>query len=284
VHLRFLTYNYSIFMDNLSGIQPKQTEFNLAILNGEEVSLPTDDLYIPPNALKIFLESFEGPLDLLLYFIKKQNIDILQIDVSKITDQYVQYIDMMEKLQFDLVGEYLVMAAYLTEIKSRMMLPKEFDDEGEEGDPRAELIRRLQEYERYKEASNNLESMPRVNRDFFIASSALPEFESKESLPTIEISQLSKIFTELVERQKLNISHIIEFEKLSTREKMSHILELLVKDKFLDFSKICKSEDGRIGIIVNFLAMLELVKDSLITIIQSEDFGQIHLSAKEEIH
>ena len=126
--------------------------------------------------------------------------------------------------------------------------------------------------------------MPRVNRDFFIASSALPEFESKESLPTIEISQLSKIFTELVERQKLNISHIIEFEKLSTREKMSHILELLVKDKFLDFSKICKSEDGRIGIIVNFLAMLELVKDSLITIIQSEDFGQIHLSAKEEIH
>lgn len=284
MHLRFLTYNYSIFMDNLSGIQPKQAEFNLAILNGEEVSLPTDDLYIPPNALKIFLESFEGPLDLLLYFIKKQNIDILQIDVSKITDQYVQYIDMMEKLQFDLVGEYLVMAAYLTEIKSRMMLPKEFDDEGEEGDPRAELIRRLQEYERYKEASNNLESMPRVNRDFFIASSALPEFESKESLPTIEISQLSKIFTELVERQKLNISHIIEFEKLSTREKMSHILELLVKDKFLDFSKICKSEDGRIGIIVNFLAMLELVKDSLITIIQSEDFGQIHLSAKEEIH
>ena len=284
MHLRFLTYNYSIFMDNLSGIQPKQAEFNLAILNGEEVSLPTDDLYIPPNALKIFLESFEGPLDLLLYFIKKQNIDILQIDVSKITDQYVQYIEMMEKLQFDLVGEYLVMAAYLTEIKSRMMLPKEFDDEGEEGDPRAELIRRLQEYERYKEASNNLESMPRVNRDFFIASSALPEFESKESLPTIEISQLSKIFTELVERQKLNISHIIEFEKLSTREKMSHILELLVKDKFLDFSKICNSEDGRIGIIVNFLAMLELVKDSLITIIQSEDFGQIHLSAKEEIH
>lgn len=271
-------------MDNLAGIQPKQAEFNLAILNGEEVSLPTDDLYIPPNALKIFLESFEGPLDLLLYFIKKQNIDILQIDVSKITDQYVQYIEMMEKLQFDLVGEYLVMAAYLTEIKSRMMLPKEFDDEGEEGDPRAELIRRLQEYERYKEASNNLESIPRVNRDFFIASSALPEFESRENMPTIEISQLSAIFAELIERQKLNVSHIVEFEKLSTREKMSYILELLVKDKFLDFSKICKSEDGRIGIIVNFLAMLELVKDSLITIIQSEDFGQIHLSAKEEIH
>ena len=138
-------------MVKTSVFQPKQAEFNLAILNGEEVSLPSDDLYIPPNALKIFLESFEGPLDLLLYFIKKQNLNILEIDVSRITDQYVQYIELMEKIQFDLVGEYLVMAAYLTEIKSRMMLPKEFDDENEEDDPRAELIRRLQEYERYKD-------------------------------------------------------------------------------------------------------------------------------------
>ena len=271
-------------MDNLAGIQPRQAEFNLAILNGEEVSLPTDDLYIPPNALKIFLESFEGPLDLLLYFIKKQNIDILQIDVSKITDQYVQYIEMMEKIQFDLVGEYLVMAAYLTEIKSRMMLPKEYDDDGEESDPRAELIRRLQEYERYKAASNNLEEMPRINRDFFVSSSALPEFETKENMPTVDIKQLAQIFSELIDRQKLNVSHLVQFEKLSTREKMSLILELLVKDKFLEFFKVCKKEDGKIGIIVNFLAMLELVKDSLITIIQSEDFGKIYLSAKEEIH
>ena len=267
-----------------SVFQPKQAEFNLAIVNGEEVSLPSDDLYIPPNALKIFLESFEGPLDLLLYFIKKQNLNILEIDVSRITDQYVQYIELMEKIQFDLVGEYLVMAAYLTEIKSRMMLPKEFDDENEEDDPRAELIRRLQEYERYKEASNKIEKLPRVNRDFYIASSALPEFESKENFATVDVSKIPQVFAELIERQKLNVNHVIEFEKLSTREKMSYILDLLVNDKYLDFFKICIVEEGKIGIIVNFLALLELVKDSLITLIQSEDFGQIHLSAKEEIH
>ena len=279
-----MPYNCAIFMVKTSVFQPKQAEFNLAILNGEEVSLPSDDLYIPPNALKIFLESFEGPLDLLLYFIKKQNLNILEIDVSRITDQYVQYIELMEKIQFDLVGEYLVMAAYLTEIKSRMMLPKEFDDENEEEDPRSELIRRLQEYERYKEASNKIEELPRVNRDFYIASSALPEFESKENLPSVDLSQIAQVFAELIERQKLNVSHVIEFEKLSTREKMSYILDLLVNEKYLDFFNICLIEEGKIGIIVNFLAMLELVKDSLITLIQSEDFGQIHLSAKEEIH
>ena len=271
-------------MDDSVELKPLQQEFNLALLNGEEISFAADDLYIPPNALKIFLESFEGPLDLLLYFIRKQNLDILDINVLEITNQYVRYIDLMEKIQFDLVGEYLVMAAYLTEIKSRMMLPKEFDDENEEEDPRSELIRRLQEYERYKEASNKIEELPRVNRDFYIASSALPEFESKENLPSVDLSQIAQVFAELIERQKLNVSHVIEFEKLSTREKMSYILDLLVNEKYLDFFKICLIEEGKIGIIVNFLAMLELVKDSLITLIQSEDFGQIHLSAKEEIH
>ena len=271
-------------MDKTSVIQPIQAEFNLAILNGEEISLPTDDLYIPPNALKIFLESFEGPLDLLLYFIKKQNLNILEVDVSKITDQYVQYIELMEKIQFDLVGEYLVMAAYLTEIKSRMMLPKEFDEENEEDDPRSELIRRLQEYERYKEASNNLEELPRVNRDFYVASSALPEFQSKENLPSVDLSQIAQVFAELIERQKLNVSHVIEFEKLSTREKMSKILELLIKEKNIEFHKLCEIKEGKIGIIVYFLALLELAKDSLIKIIQSKDFGIINLSTKDEVH
>ena len=271
-------------MVKTSVFQPKQAEFNLAILNGEEVSLPSDDLYIPPNALKIFLESFEGPLDLLLYFIRKQNLNILEIDVSRITDQYVQYIELMEKIQFDLVGEYLVMAAYLTEIKSRMMLPKEFDDENEEEDPRSELIRRLQEYERYKEASNKIEELPRINRDFYIASSALPEFELKENLPSVDLSQIAQVFAELIERQKLNVSHIIEFEKLSTREKMSKILDLLIKEKNIEFHKLCEIKEGKIGIIVNFLALLELAKDSLIKIIQSKDFGIINLSSKDEVH
>ena len=158
---------------------PRQSEFNLATVNGEQVFLPHDDLYIPPNALKIFLESFEGPLDLLLYFIRKQNLDILDINVAEITSQYVEYIELMEKLQFDLAGEYLLMAAYLTEIKSRMMLPIESEEDDLEEDPRAELIKRLQEYERFKTASLNIESLPRINRDFFLASTALPEFESK---------------------------------------------------------------------------------------------------------
>ena len=271
-------------MDKTSVIQPIQAEFNLAILNGEEISLPTDDLYIPPNALKIFLESFEGPLDLLLYFIKKQNLNILEIDVSKITDQYVQYIELMEKIQFDLVGEYLVMAAYLTEIKSRMMLPKEFDEENEEDDPRSELIRRLQEYERYKEASNNLEELPRINRDFFPASTALPEFESKVPLPSLELEKLSNIFYELLEKQKLRGNHIIEFEKLSTREKMSAVLELLINKKFLEFYDLYKKADGKLGLIVTFLAVLELVKDSMIQLVQSDSFGPIHVKVKEKVH
>ena len=271
-------------MDNSAELKPSQQEFNLAVLNGEEVSFPTDDLYIPPNALKIFLESFEGPLDLLLYFIRKQNLDILEINVLEITNQYVAYIDLMEKIQFDLAGEYLVMAAYLTEIKSRMMLPKESDSEDEEYDPRSELIRRLQEYERYKTVSKKIDSIPRVGRDFFVASSGLPEFESSQKLPEVDLNKLSQIFSELLQRQKLSASHIIEFEKLSTREKMSKILDLLIKEKNIEFHKLCEIKEGKIGIIVNFLALLELAKDSLIKIIQSKDFGIINLSSKDEVH
>ncbi len=263
---------------------PRQSEFNLATVNGEQILLPHDDLYIPPNALKIFLESFEGPLDLLLYFIRKQNLDILDINVAEITNQYVEYIELMEKLQFDLAGEYLLMAAYLTEIKSRMMLPVETAEDELEDDPRAELIKRLQEYERFKTASMKIESMPRINRDFFPASTALPEFESKEALPSLELERLSNIFYELLEKQKLRGSHIIEFEKLSTREKMSNVLELLVSENFLEFYNLYKKADGKLGLIVTFLAILELVKDSMIQLVQSDSFGPIHVKAKEKVH
>tara|TARA_Y100000816_G_C26108436_1_gene590229 strand:- start:9532 stop:10347 length:816 start_codon:yes stop_codon:yes gene_type:complete len=271
-------------MKKLQENKPRQSEFSLATVNGEKVFLPNDDLYIPPNALRIFLESFEGPLDLLLYFIRKQNLNILDIDVSEITTQYVQYIELMEKLQFDLAGEYLLMAAYLTEIKSRMMLPAETEEEEEEGDPRAELVRRLQEYERYKTVSMKIESVPRLNRDFFLANTALPEFETNEKLPGVELEKLSNVFFELLERQKLKVSHIIEFEKLSTREKMSSILELLVKDNFLQFYDLYKKNDGRLGLIVSFLALLELVKDSMIQLVQADSFGPIHLKGKENFH
>ncbi len=263
---------------------PRQSEFNLATINGEQVLLPHDDLYIPPNALKIFLESFEGPLDLLLYFIRKQNLDILDINVAEITNQYVEYIELMEKLQFDLAGEYLLMAAYLTEIKSRMMLPADTEEEELEEDPRSELIKRLQEYERFKTASMNIEDLPRINRDFFPASTALPEFESKVPLPSLELEKLSNIFYELLEKQKLRGNHIIEFEKLSTREKMSAVLELLINKSFLEFYDLYKKADGKLGLIVTFLAVLELVKDSMIQLVQSDSFGPIHVKVKEKVH
>ena len=262
----------------------KNISVPLAYVKGEPYLTAPKDLYLPPDALEVVLESFEGPLDLLLYLIKSQNFDILELPVAKITDQYIQYIELMQELKLELAAEYMLMAATLAEIKSKFLLPQRNEGSDEEDDPRAELIRRLQEYERYKEASNKIEKLPRVNRDFYIASSALPEFESKENLASVDLSQIAQVFAELIERQKLNVNHVIEFEKLSTREKMSYILDLLVNDKYLDFFKICIVEEGKIGIIVNFLALLELVKDSLITLIQSEDFGQIHLSAKEEIH
>ena len=230
------------------------------------------------------LDLLGGPLDLLLYFIRKQNLDILDINVAEITNQYVEYIELMEKLQFDLAGEYLLMAAYLTEIKSRMMLPVETTEDELEDDPRAELIKRLQEYERFKTASMKIESMPRINRDFFPASTALPEFESKEALPSLELEKLSNIFYELLEKQKLRGSHIIEFEKLSTREKMSNVLELLVSENFLEFYNLYKKADGKLGLIVTFLAVLELVKDSMIQLVQSDSFGPIHVKAKEKVH
>ena len=280
----YLNYNWHHLMKKQQEQDPRQSEFSLATLNGEQVFLPHDDLYIPPNALKIFLESFEGPLDLLLYFIRKQNLNILDINVAEITSQYVQYIELMERLQFDLAGEYLLMAAYLTEIKSRMMLPPEIEEEEAEDDPRAELIKRLQEYERYKTASIKIESIPRINRDFYPATTALPEFESKEGHPSLELDKLSNIFYELLEKQKLRGSHIIEFEKLSTREKMSKVLELLVAENFLEFYDLYKKADGRLGLIVTFLAVLELVKDSMIKLVQSDSFGPIHVKVEEKVH
>ena len=198
-------------------------------LQGENISDLPEDLYIPPNSLRIFLDSFEGPLDLLLYFIKKQNLDIANIDVSLITDQYISYINLMEELQFDLAGEYLVMSAYLAEIKSRILLPSLSEDDEMEDDPRSELIRRLQEYERYKKASESLNDIPMVNRDFYLASAAKPEFEASKEKPKITGEDLVLIFNELKERISLNKSHVIDFEELSTRERMTEILELLQK-------------------------------------------------------
>ena len=267
-------------MDILKDINKAEQQELPLKLQGENISDLPEDLYIPPNSLRIFLDSFQGPLDLLLYFIQKQNLDIANIDVSLITDQYITYINLMEELQFDLAGEYLVMSAYLTEIKSRILLPSLSENEELEDDPRSELIRRLQEYERYKKASESLNDIPMVNRDFYLASAAKPEFEVSKEKPKITGEDLVLIFDELKERISLNKNHVIDFEELSTRERMTQILELLQQSDLIAFNDLIKKSEGKKGVAVVLLAITELLKDSLIKSIQNEPFGKIHLSKK----
>ena len=267
-------------MDTLKDINKAEQQTLPLKLQGQDISDLPEDLYIPPNSLRIFLDSFQGPLDLLLYFIQKQNLDIANIDVSLITDQYISYINLMEELQFDLAGEYLVMSAYLAEIKSRILLPSLSENEELEDDPRSELIRRLQEYERYKKASESLNDIPMVNRDFYLASAAKPEFEVSKEKPKIKGEDLVLIFNELKERISLNKNHVIDFEELSTRERMTQILELLQHSDLISLNDLIKKSEGKKGVAVVLLAITELLKDSLIISIQNEPFGKIHLSKK----
>ena len=203
---------------------PHQEEIVLATVQGKEVTSLPEDLYVPPNSLKIFLDTFAGPLDLLLYLIRKQNLDVLDIDVAKITEQYVSYIDLMESLQIDLAGDYLVMAAYLAELKSRMLLPRPKENEEEE-DPRAELMRRLQEYQRFKEAAAKIDLLPRLNRDFYLAGAKLPEFEAITPIAELPMEELTFALAEVMRRVDQSKAHLINFEQLSTRERMIEILE-----------------------------------------------------------
>ena len=262
---------------------PRQEEIVLATVQGKEVTSLPEDLYVPPNSLKIFLDTFAGPLDLLLYLIRKQNLDILDIDVAKITEQYVSYIDLMEAFQIELAGDYLVMAAYLAELKSRMLLPRPSDNEEEE-DPRAELMRRLQEYQRFKEAASKIDLLPRLNRDFFLAGAKLPEFEAVTPIVDLPMEELSFALSEVMRRVDQSKAHLINFEQLSTRERMTEILERMRNETFIEFSTLFKIKEGRMGVVVTFLAVLELLKDSLIEIVQSEEFGPIHIKGIEEVH
>tara|TARA_B110000014_G_scaffold264439_1_gene266031 strand:- start:10714 stop:11523 length:810 start_codon:yes stop_codon:yes gene_type:complete len=259
---------------------PHQREMVLATVQGKKLTALPEDLYIPPNSLKVLLNSFSGPLDFLLYLIKKQNLDILDINVAIITDQYINYVNVMEAMHIELAGDYLVMAAYLAELKSRMLLPKH-KEEIEDEDPRADLIRRLQEYQRYKEAADKIDSLPRLNRDFFLASAKLPEFETKRTFSHISMQELSFSLAEVLKRAEHAEAHLIDFNQLSTREKMSAILEKMKGNKFIDFVSLFEASEGKIGVVVTFLAILELLKDSLIDIIQTEEFGPIHLKVIE---
>jgi len=262
---------------------PEQQELPLAVVQGAPVMELPKDLYIPPEALEVFLETFEGPLDLLLYLIKRQNIDILDIPVAEITEQYVKYVEMMQEFQFELAAEYLVMAAMLGEIKSRMLLPQTVVEEDDEGDPRAELIRRLQEYERFKNAAQDIDELPRMNRDFYVASSEL-DYTAQVKNPDVELAELLFAMGEVMARADKFTHHNIEREILSVRERMTKVLEIVNKNKqqehnFTRFTSLFNFEEGRGGVVVTFLAILELSKQSLLEIVQNESYGLIHVRA-----
>ena len=258
--------------------EAQQNEMPFALVQGAPVTELPKDLYIPPDALEVFLEAFEGPLDLLLYLIKRQNLDILDIPLTKITEQYMSYIEMMDVLQLELAGEYLLMAAMLAEIKSRMLLPRHTEDEEEE-DPRAELIRRLQEYERYKQAAENLNQLPRVERDIFSTVTEFPGRKINQNPPEVSMEAILKVFAEVVKRADMFSHHMIKKEALSVRERMAIVLDKVGTENFTDFEELFTVEEGRGGVIVSLLAILQLVKDSLIQLVQNETNGPIYVKA-----
>ena len=256
-----------------------QREMVFALVEGEALTEVPKDLYIPPDALEIFLETFEGPLDLLLYLIKRENLDILEINVADITDQYMAYVELMESSQFELAAEYLVMAAMLAEIKSKILLPRD-EEEVEEVDPRMELIRRLQEYERYKQAAENIDTLPRLDRDLHIAKAALPVIEKVQPDPVVDLTEVLLALSNVLRRADRFGHHHIQLETLSTREKMSDILSNLSSSDFMPLTSLLNKQEGRLGVVVTFLAIMELMKDALIEIVQTDSFGPIHLKSR----
>jgi segregation and condensation protein A len=258
----------------------EQQEMPFAIVQGEPLATPPKDLYIPPDALEVILDAFEGPLDLLLYLIKRQNLDILEIPVAEITEQYVHYIEMMGEMQWELAAEYLVMAAMLAEIKSRMLLPRTAAEEGEEDDPRAELIRRLQEYERYKQAAEDIDALPQLGRDTFQTGVDVEDKRAERPEPQLSLQELLLAFNDVLKRADMFTTHRVARESLSVREKMSHILKRVSADHFIEFHDLFDLSEGRQGIVVSFLAILELIKEALLELVQNESFGPIHVKAR----
>ena len=261
---------------------PAQQELPFAMVYGQAVTELPLDLYIPPDALEVFLEAFEGPLDLLLYLIRKQNIDILDIQVAEITKQYMGYVELMHSVRLELAAEYLVMAAMLAEIKSRMLLPRSSEVEQEEDDPRAELIRRLQEYERYKAAAEGLDGLPRVGRDIHVPTLAAPAARARKLLPDVSLQELLLSMAEVLRRADMFESHQITREVLSTRERMSDVLERLKGGAFVPFLELFRAEEGRLGVVVTFMAVLELIKEQLVELVQNQDFAAIHVRVRVE--
>jgi len=259
-----------------------QEELPLAVVQGQVVEELPHDLYIPPDALQVFLEAFEGPLDLLLYLIRRQNLDITDIPVADITRQYVEYIELMEDMQLELAGEYLLMSAMLAEIKSRMLLPRPPLEDEDEGDPRAELVRRLQEYERYKQAAEDIDALPRLGRDVFQAEAEPPEQKVVKLMPDVALDDLIAAFQEVMSRASMYAHHHVQMEALSVRERMSIVLSKVNSDGFTRFADLFTAAEGRMGVVVTFLAILELMKESLLELTQAEAFAPIHVKAASQ--
>ncbi|MDG2288436.1 MAG: segregation/condensation protein A [Woeseiaceae bacterium] len=262
---------------------PAQGEMPFAAVDGEPVTTLPQDLYIPPYALQVFLEAFEGPLDLLLYLIRRQNIDVLDIPIAEITRQYVQYIDVMKELQLELAGEYLLMAAMLAEVKSRMLLPRPEKEEDDEADPRAELVRRLQEYERYKKAAEDISDLPRMERDVFVATADAPERKITTKMPDVTMKELLLAFHDVLQRAEMFTNLHMQREPLSVHQRMSEILTRLKANDFTGFSNLFDPEEGRMGVAVTFIAILELLRGSVIEVVQSEQYAPLHIRAASSV-
>ena len=258
----------------------QQEELPFAIVQGQPLTQVPKDLYIPPDALEVILEAFEGPLDLLLYLIRRQNLDILDIPIAEITKQYMGYIELLKELQFELAAEYLVMAAILAEIKSRMLLPRPAEDEDED-DPRAELVRRLQEYERFKQAAEDIDDLPREGRDWVVAGAHMPDRKVIQIPPEVDLDDMLAALRDVLGRAELFSSHQVQMEPLSVRERMTSIMDRLRRNPYLEFQHFFTPEEGRMGVVVTFLAIMELTREKVIDIIQNEPMGQIYLKAPD---
>ena len=255
----------------------QQEEMPFAVVQGQPYTRMPQDLYIPPDALEVFLEAFEGPLDLLLYLIRRQNLDILDIPIAEITRQYMTYMEMLRDIQFELAAEYLVMAAILAEIKSRMLLPRPQAQEGEEEDPRAELVRRLQEYERFKQAAEDIENLPRAERDFSVLEAWVEDRKITHIPPEIDLKEMLAALREVMNRAELYGHHHVQTEPLSVRERMGIVIDRLRQEPYLEFSSFFTVAEGRMGVVVTFLALLELLRERLIDLVQNQPLGRIYL-------
>jgi segregation and condensation protein A len=255
-----------------------QTEMPFAMVEGQPITEMPRDLYIPPQALEVFLEAFEGPLDMLLYLIRRQNLDILDIPIAEITRQYMRYIELMQVLQLELAGEYLLMAATLAEVKSRMLLPRlKSDVSADEADPRAELVRRLQEYERFKRAAEGIDRMPRLERDTWVASAELVNRKVVRIAPQVTLQEMLLAFQEVLARNDMFAHHHVQREPLSVRQRMTDVLAALNSTAFVDFVQLFRADEGRRGVTVTFIAILELLREGLIEMVQAEPYAPLHV-------